>query len=224
MSRVLRSELLDLLPVSDPRALHARRDLMRINTVMRHPTIMARALSRLAPPKLIVDLGGGDGRFLLKVARRLVDRWPAVTVMIADQRAIVSVETRSSFAQLGWRCENLTGDVRNTLALVKPDIVTANLFLHHLEDEPLAQLLALIAQQAKGLVACEPQRSSLALWGARMVFALGANAVTRHDAVASVLAGFCGRDISNLWPQDSGWRLQEKRVFAFTHLFCAHAP
>jgi hypothetical protein len=58
-----------------------------------------------------------------------------------------------------------------------------------------------------------------------MVFALGANDVTRHDAVASVRAGFRGRELSGLWPAGAaGWRLNERGIFPFTHLFHAHAP
>jgi hypothetical protein len=185
--------------------------------------IMAEALSAFAPPKLVVDLGGGDGRFMLRVAKRLAKRWPDVTVMIADRRAIVSVETRACFARLGWRCENLTGDALETLPLIKPDIVTANLFLHHLDDAALSQLLGLVARHSKAFVACEPRRSAFALLGARMVFALGANDVTRHDAVASVRAGFAGDELSSLWPPGENWRLSERRVFPFTHLFNAHA-
>ena len=223
MGRVLTSEILDVLSPDDPRAMRSRRDLMLINAVMCQSTIMAEALSAFAPPRLIADLGGGDGRFMLRVAKRLAKRWPGVTVMIADRRAIVSAETRACFARLGWRCENLTGDARETLPLIKPDIVTANLFLHHLDDAALAELLALVARQARGFVACEPRRSAFALLGARMVFALGANDVTRHDAVASVRAGFKGRELSHLWPQAANWRLGEHGVFPFTHLFHAHA-
>jgi hypothetical protein len=225
MGRVLTTEILDVLPPEDPRAQASRRDLMLINTMMCQSTIMAEALSAFSAPKLIADLGGGDGRFMLRVARRLAKRWPGVTVMIADRRPIVSVETRACFAHLGWRCESLTGDVLETLPLIKPDIVTANLFLHHLDDAALGQLLALVAGQAGGFVACEPRRSAFALAGARMVFALGANDVTRHDAVASVRAGFLGGELSSLWPQGApGWTLGERGVFPFTHLFHAMAP
>jgi len=223
MGRVLTSEILDVLSPDDPRALCSRRDIALINAVMRQSTIMAEALSAFPAPKLIADLGGGDGRFMLRVARRLARRWPGVTLMIADRRAIVSVETRACYARLGWRCENLTGGVLETLPLIRPDIVTANLFLHHLDDAALKALLALVARQAKGLVACEPRRSAFALLGARMVFALGVNDVTRHDAVASVRAGFRGRELSHLWPQDANWRLGEHGVFPFTHLFHAMA-
>jgi hypothetical protein len=224
MARVLTSEILDVLSPDDPRARRSRRDLTRINAVMCQSAIMAEALSVFPPPKLIADLGGGDGRFMLRVARRLAGRWPGVTVMIADRRAIVGVETRACFARIGWRCENLTGDVLETLPLIRPDIVTANLFLHHLDDAALARLLMLVARQARGFVACEPRRSALGLMGARMVFALGANAVTRHDAVASVRAGFRGYELTDLWPAAGNWRLGERSVLPFTHLFRAHAP
>jgi hypothetical protein len=223
MGRVLTTELLDILPPDDPQALRSRRDLVRINAMMCQSIIMADALRVFPAPKLIADLGGGDGRFMLKLAKRLARDWTGVTVMIADRRAIVSAETRACFARLGWRCENLTGDVLETLPLIKPDIVTANLFLHHLDEAGLCKLLAGVARQAKGFVACEPRRSAFALLGARMVFALGANNVTRHDAVASVRAGFRDGELSRLWPKDSLWRLGEHGAFPFTHLFHGQA-
>ena len=225
--RVLVPELLDSLAADDPRAMRSRRDLVRINAVMMQHRIMARALAGLPCPRLLADLGGGDGRFMLKVARRLAKRWQGVTVMIADQRAIVSADTKAQFAQLGWRCESLTGDIFETLPRINPDIVTANLFLHHFDEAALKQLLALVGSRAKSFVACEPRRGGLALLGARLVFVLGANDVSRHDAVASVRAGFAASELSALWPQEQikrrTWKLREKSVFPFTHLFEAHA-
>jgi len=222
-ARALTPEILDFLEAGDPRAVHSRRDLALINRIMRQDAIMARALYRLPAPKLLADLGGGDGRFLLRVAKRLAPYWPRVTLMILDRQNIVSPETRAGFAALGWRCETLPGDVFETLAKVAPDIVTANLFLHHLDDAALKALLALAAARAKAFVACEPRRSAFALLGARLVFALGANDVTRHDAVASVRAGFQGSELSHLWPRDRGWMLRERGTFPFTHAFTAHA-
>jgi hypothetical protein len=214
-------EWLDLLAADDPRAIRSRKDLVRINKVMGQARIMAHALAGFAPPRLIADLGGGDGRFLLSVARRLSRQWPGVTVMIADQKAIVGADTRASFARLGWRCESLTGNIFDTLPLIQPDIVTANLFLHHFEDAALIRLLALVAGHAKAFVACEPRRSLLALLGARLVFVLGGNDVTRHDALASVRAGFSDRELSALWPKNWAWTMAERGVFPFTHLFVA---
>jgi hypothetical protein len=221
--RVLTPEILDFLPPDDPRAIGSRRDLLRINAVMRQGAIMAGLLRNFPAPKLLVDLGGGDGRFMLGVAKRLAQRWQGVTVVIADRQPIVGAETCARFAALGWRCESLTGDIFVTLPKVEPDIITANLFLHHLEGPALARLLALAAARAPGFVACEPRRSALALLGARLVGVLGANDVTRHDAVASVQAGFRERELSALWPKDSAWSLGERGAFPFTHAFTAHA-
>jgi hypothetical protein len=221
--RALVPEILDHLAPDDPRALRSRRDLVRINWFMRQAAIMASALSDFPAPKLIADLGGGDGRFLLSVARRLAKRWPCVTVLIADQQNIVSAETRRQFAALGWSCEVAQGDIFETLPRLSPDIITVNLFLHHLDDAALALLLALVAERAKGFAACEPRRSRFALFASHMVFALGANDVTRHDAVASVRAGFRDSEMSQLWPQAGAWRLGEHAAFPFSHVFKAHA-
>jgi len=222
-ARVLTPEILDSLEPGDSRAIRSRRDLERINVVMRQDTIMASALVARSVPELLADLGGGDGRFLLRVARRLANRWPVVRVIIADRHDIVSRETRAGFAALGWHCDVLTGDIFEILPQIRPDIITTNLFLHHLDDTALAQLLARVATVGKAFVACEPCRGSFALLGASLVGALGANDVTRHDAVASVRAGFRDRDLSALWPKDRGWRLHERAAFPFTHVFQAYA-
>jgi hypothetical protein len=221
--RALTPEILDFLSPDDPRAMRSRRDLVRINRVMRQSAIMAGALAAFPQPNLLADLGGGDGRFLLSVVRRLAKRWSGMRVVILDRQNIVNDATRAGFASLGWRCDVLQGDIFETLAQIKPEIVTANLFLHHLDDARLARLLALIASQSRAFVACEPRRSAFALLGARLVFALGANDVTRHDAVASVQAGFRDLELSMLWPPDRDWTCQEYGAFPFSQVFCARA-
>jgi hypothetical protein len=220
LSRTLVPEWLDLLAADDPRARGSRRDLVRINFVMRQQAIMSQLLRPLAAPRRLADLGSGDGRFLLGVAQRLARHWPRVTVLILDRHDIVSAQTRRGFAALGWTCETITGDIFETLPQLDADIVTANLFLHHLDEAALGRLLRLTAQKARGFAACEPRRSPAALLASRMVFALACNAVTRHDAVASVRAGFAARELSGLWP-DGNWRLHEARALPFTHVFAA---
>lgn len=218
--RVLVPELLDTLPADDPAAIRSRRDLARINGVMRQSAIMARALAACPPPKILADLGSGDGRFLLSVAKRLAKRWPGVTALICDRQDILGDHTRLAFARLGWRCEVRRGDIFETLP--EADIITANLFLHHFDDAALARLLAAAAGRTRAFIACEPRRNAFAILGARLVWALGANHVTRHDALASVRAGFTSRELSALWPQ--GWRTDERSGFPFSHVFTAHAP
>jgi SAM-dependent methyltransferase len=218
MKRRLEPEQLDHLPADDPAAIASRRDLGRINAVMGQSAILAGALRRFAQPRVLLDLGGGDGRALLALARRLP--WRGVQAVIADRQDIMTAKTRADFAALGWECRVRQGDVLD--ALRDPEdgtLATANLFLHHLDEVALARLFMALAERTLGLAACEPRRGVFALMASHLVFALDANIVTRHDAVASVRAGFAGRELSALWP--GGWDLRERRVLPFSHLFVA---
>jgi SAM-dependent methyltransferase len=219
-SRSLEPELLDLLAPDDPRARASRRDLARINFIMRQQTIMARLLRQHPRPQRLADLGSGDGRFLLGVARRMAPHWPQVTALIVDRQDIVSAQTRAGFAALGWQCESVTGDIFAQMPYLDAEVITANLFLHHLDDMALQRLMMLAAHQTRGFVACEPRRSPAALLASRMVFALACNDVTRHDAVVSVRAGFAGHELSRLWTHE-GWCLRERLALPFTHAFSA---
>ena len=99
--------------------------------------------------------------------------------------------------------------------------MTANLFLHHFRDPDLARLLGALSSLAPVVLATEPLRAGFPLLASRMLWAIGANDVTRNDAPASVRAGFVGREISGLWPQDPGWHLEEGRRGLFTQAFAA---
>ena len=153
--RRVEPELLDQLPADDPRAIRARRDVRRANTLMMNAGIMASALAEHGAslkPRTIVDLGSGDGHFMLRVARQLAPRWPDVTLVLQDKQDIVSRATREAFAALRWRVETSTTDVFDFLANARPssvDAVTSNLFLHHFVDDQLVRLLASVAQLAR---------------------------------------------------------------------------
>jgi hypothetical protein len=122
---------------------------------------------------------------------------------------------------LGWRCELLQGDIFETLLQLDTGaLVMANLFLHHLDDKALRRLFSLLAERTKGLVACEPRRGPIGLLASHMLAALGANHVTRHDAVASVRAGFAGHELTARWPAGD-WSTDERRALPFSHLFTA---
>jgi hypothetical protein len=98
----------------------------------------------------------------------------------------------------------------------------ANLFLHHFDEPTLKILMAAIAARSDAFVACEPRRNRFAWCASRLVGVLGANAITRHDAVASVQAGFADRELSALWPHaQADWRCHEYVAPPFTHVFSA---
>ena len=88
MERAVKAELLDGLPPTDPGAQGSRRDLQRLNDLMGHAGLAARALSRLHNGETfqLIDLGGGDGTFLLSVARLLGTAWLGRTAWIPTRR------------------------------------------------------------------------------------------------------------------------------------------
>ena len=222
--RRLEPELLDALPAGDPAAVRSRRDLKLLNLVMLHPRIMARHMRRFANdrPRKVVELGAGDGSMMLRLARLLSRQWPNVRTVLVDRQDIVRLATREALAKLSWQGEPVTQDVFDYLDLAEPaDIIIANLFLHHFTPEQLTEIFRRSAELAPLFVALEPRRSALPLAGSRTIWLLGCNYVSRHDAVASVYAGFRGHELSDLWQSGRGWTLHEENAGLWTHSFVA---
>jgi len=101
------------------------------------------------------------------------------------------------------------------------DAMIANLFLHHFPERPLAELLRAAAGLTRTFIAVEPRRWGPSLLVSRWLWLIGCSQVTRHDARVSVRAGFAGRELSPLWPEQQGWSLQEGPAGWCSHLFIA---
>lgn len=240
-TRVVLPELLDGLDPADPAAQHSRRDLQRVHRVMGTRGTVLRALrampiarARILPLR-VLELGAGDGSLMLGVARALSARWPAVSLTLIDRQPLLSQATVDDYAALGWSVRTQVADVNDwasgdALAYLprtvpRWDLIVANLFLHHFQTAQLRALMAAIATRSENFFACEPRRALLAWAGSHLVGALGANQVTREDAVLSVHAGFNGEELSALWPRAvTGWTLAEYRAGLFSHcLRASHA-
>ncbi len=239
--RELSPEQLDHLAATDPLAVQSRRDLVRVHRVMRTASIVSRGWRALMPPRRVasplrlLELGAGDGTLLLGVARQLQGAWPAVALTLLDKQALVRPETIAAYAALGWTARAEVADVHDWAAAssARParsndhaapwDLVSTSLFLHHFQGWQLHALMAGIACSSPRFFACEPRRGWLALAGSHLVGALGANAVTRHDAVASVRAGFCAGEIGAHWPRHATWQCHEARAGLFSQTFSARS-
>jgi len=236
MKRIVQPELLDRLAADDPRAIRSRRDLRRLNAWMGNATIAARALREMLPasaPREIVEIGAGDGIFLLNVARKLSRsdprkrRSPAATeprsALLVDRQNLLLTETQTRFAEFNWRVRAVRQDVFEFFGNGAPpvDVVIANLFLHHFVAGQLGKLFQFVRTNARVLVAVEPRRSRAARLFSRLLWMVGCHSVTRHDAAASVRAGFTGSELSALWPDRNRWQLREQPAGAFSHLFTA---
>ena len=227
LARRVEAEWLDILPADDPRAVRSRHDLRRINRLMATASLLGPpldALLRRSTPVRLVELGAGDGQTLLRIAQRRARNWPKVDLQLLDIAPVVGAHTLAAFRALGWDAEVIEADVFDWLGRQhsgSPPVVVASLFLHHFDSERLRALLAGIAQRAGAFVCCEPRRSTLALAGSRLLGLIGCNAVTRHDALVSVRAGFLGRELCGVWPEARAWTLDEGPAGLFSHRFLA---
>jgi hypothetical protein len=223
--RRVEAEWLDVLPVDDPRARRSRRELARVNALMANAAIVADCLRAGGAPPTIAELGAGDGRFAVRLARALGAAPGGACLTLVDRQPALDRAARETLESLGWRVEVAHADATEWLESARPQAaIVANLFLHHLDDDALARLLALVARRTRRFAACEPRRSGLASLGALMLGAIGCGPVTRHDAVASVRAGFTGGELTSLWTREPGWFTEERARGLFSHAFCAVRP
>ncbi len=209
-------------------AIGSRADLRTLNTLMGNVRWTTRAIREhcvFSPhrPLRLVELGAGDGTFILRVARGIAALGRHAELTLLDRQCSVSGQTLRSLAAMGWSTEMVTGDALKWLegSSAGVDIICANLFLHHFHHRFLGQLLQLAAARTHLFIAREPERSAVALTAARRIGLIGCNEVTKHDAVKSVCAGFAGRELSALWPASGEWLVIEKTAGLFSHTFVA---
>lgn len=228
MKREVRPELLDSLPATSLEARQARHELRSINRLMGNARILARWYGRErwegSPVLRIAEIGSGDGSWLAQFAQRtrLCER--EAELMMIDKQCDPLPETLALFGSWGWEVTPIRGDLFSWLERQNPariDLLLANLLLHHFDAAELAQLLGLISRQSAHFLACEPRRTRANLLFGRGLRLLGFGPVTRHDALASIRAGFCGRELSAVWPAADHWRLRESAAGLFSHCFSA---
>lgn len=228
LPRNVQAEWLDSLPANDPRAIHSRRDLRRVNRIMGTLPALRTALDRLLPAlpdgAQLIEFGCGDGSLMARLAAQRAARWPALQVSLLDLQPVVSTATQKQIAQHGWQPQVLRTDVLDWLRTAprRPgEVIVANLFVHHFDGAQLDALLSGIAARATAFVCCEPLRSRLAFAGSHLLGLIGCNDVTRHDAVASVRAGFRARELSAAWPDAASWNLKESSFGPLLHRLVA---
>ncbi len=239
LPRIVAPETLDHLAADDPAAMRSRRDLRRVHRIMRTASIVANAIGaskalRRPEPFRVLELGAGDGTLMLRVARAIGRVDAAVQLTLLDRLALVEPVTIDGYARVGWRAEATTADVLEWAAASTPgrastastgkrwDLIIANLFLHHFQGRELQSVLRAIATRSDRLFACEPRRARLALVAAHLTGLIGANAVTREDAVLSVHAGFHADELTATWKSfETGWTVREYGAGLFSHCFDA---
>lgn len=222
------AEHLDHLPPGNPQARRSRRDLRRVHRAMNSVSILRSAVNGLrlgAPPRRVLELGAGDGSWLLRLAGALRPPWTGVEVTLLDRHNLVSAATRRAYRQLDWEVTVICTDALSWArepAVERYDLCIATLFLHHFEPAPLSVLLHAIAARTDAFVCGEPRRDLVGRLASASIGLIGANRITREDALISVAAGFRGQELSTLWAPVTGqWSVAEFRALPFMHCFAA---
>lgn len=213
----------------DPSGLRLRHDLRRLHRALGTATVLRRAIDRLglgAPPRRVLDLGGGDGSVLLRLARASQPAWRGVELTVLDPGRVVSASTRAAFASVGWslRAEaiDLLDWARGPQAGIY-DLGLATLRLHRLDPETRARLLPVLARRTMAFVACEPRRGVMTRLGGQLLpRLLGSGPVLREHALRGASSGLAGRELAADWPPAPGaWAVEEFPAGLFLHCFSA---
>ncbi len=181
MKRIIEPELLDSLPEDHPDALRNRQDIKLFNALMGNFGWFERVLTRhLRKGDRVLEIGAGAGDMGVRLAG-LYRRAGVASVSGLD------LWSRPPAWPIEWPWHR--GDLRTFNGYGDYTVVLANLILHQFEAEDLT-VLGNRLRGCRLVVACEPARRYVHLAQAKGAAVLGINAVSRHDAVVSVRAGF----------------------------------
>ena len=194
MNRMLTPELLDFLPADDAEAVRSRRDLVRINRILRNAAWWRNTVApEIAPADRVLEVGPGDG------STPLIDGF---TVDGLDRFPRPSHWPREA----GWHCLS----AQSFCGWEDYDVIVGNLVFHHFCPRELRELGNRMARRARIIAACEPRRGRRFQIGFGMIArAIGLGRVTRHDGHVSIAAGFRDEELPHALGLDrSAWELR----------------
>ncbi|HCN30394.1 MAG TPA: hypothetical protein DIT64_16960 [Verrucomicrobiales bacterium] len=192
-------ELLDALPPDDPAAMRAREEMLLVNAVMGNHRWLARMMRLHARPDWrVIELGAGDGALSLSLLQAglcqpenlhgadLAPRpaaWPALSA---------------------WTQGDLLAQ-----PLPEGEVLLANLFLHHFEDDRLRELGARLPASARLILAAEPERRRRhALLGRLLCGIAELHPVQHYDMQVSIRAGFRGDELPRALGLGAEWQVR----------------
>src|SRR5579872_1053959 len=190
MQRVVTPELLDSDAGSTAEVTASLVDLRDFNRLLGGVSLTSVLLQRVACAKKlstlsVLDVAGGEGYLLARVIARLAKKEIAVTGTLLDRaHTHMQPEAHALYAvrgdALSLPCQNGAFDV-----------VTCNLFVHHLEPDQAQQFFREAARVARHAVVINDLERHWIHWRlAQLGGLIYRSRITRNDAPASVRAAY----------------------------------
>ena len=215
-------EIMDQPGLAADQHRHALRGLARVNQISRTAAILwpqIRALARQNAPRptRLLDVASGGGDVLRTLARYAVRAGLPLEVTGCDVSPFAVEYAQRESARVGSQARFITADVLARELPGEFDVITCSLFLHHLEEPAVIELLGKMQRAAGQLVLVSDLLRTvlgyqLAWWGSRF---LTRSPVVHVDGPMSVegafsleelrrladQAGLAGARFERRWPQ-----------------------
>ncbi len=190
---------METLPDDHPDAIRGREDLRVVNGIMGNHGWISRMLRRHGRPGWrITEIGAGDGA----LSRGFCEQG------ICRPQDLHAFDLAGRPADWPPGASWTQGDLFQQ-PLPDTEVLVANLFLHHFEDDQLRILGGRLSPQTRLILAAEPARQRIHTWLGRVVCSIAElNFVTRHDMQASIRAGFRSQELPQALGLDEAWRWQ----------------
>jgi SAM-dependent methyltransferase len=210
VQRVVIPELLDADAGSPQEIAGSLADLRLINRWFGGVSTTAELIWRVAETSRrrefsLLDVAAGAGDYIQKAAARLRQQGVTVTAIPLDR-------SRSHL--------NGTGVVADALALpfadCSFDLVSCNLFAHHLESSELVRFVRDALRTARiAVLINDLRRGALHLAAVYAGFLLYRSRLTRHDAPASVLRAYTPEELRAILAQTGAVRIDISKHYLF---------
>ncbi len=144
----------------------------------------------------IVDIGSGSGDMLRLVIDKLRKQGRIVEIlgMDANDFTVNYAQTESSdYKEIKYQTEYVSAA---TFENLEYDILLGTLFLHHLKDDDIIEVIKIGFQKAKlGVIINDLNRSQIAYFLFNLLTLFIPNPMIRQDGLTSILRGFKKEDL-----------------------------